>query len=265
MPELLADKTLVVTGYTNVNAPAAGARRKVKEYLSNHPDVTMVMFFDTMPGAPWTDDVPSVDWSIINAIKLTASSNGGGRVGTIPVLLMDLPNSKRWVETKQLDANRPIVYLSPVDLRSQTRYGQPTAQYNINAINALGLDVQVVQLGANRFAKFVRENPTAVKLSTYMENGFVKALKDSFTADELWYLDHDVMYRQVAREMAQSSDPVFQRLAGIKVDVTRAEWYNRYVPATKELSKDYPLLDLYSVRNHKNHSILYINAVRKGN
>lgn len=267
LSELLDDDLLVVENYKGAG-PTPHQLLKIEQHLKGiGSNIRKVYLYDTVPGAPWTDDVPRTDWSIIDAIKVKrAPSQGGGKTGSIPVLVYRGGGRHSWRSNDyvgtwdtitDLDDTERILYLSP---KNRNDY--------INAINevfATFPGTQVVALGENRWAKFLRENPTAQEFSVYHRNKFTDELKDSMTADDLFYADHDDQWRGLAEFVGTKTDcKILTKLAGIKVDKAKIKVYNDKVSPTKSASQTYPLaVDRYgSVQeSRKAHTILYINSV----
>lgn len=254
---LLSPDTLIFTGYTNTEAPTANSKRKVMHYISQLTDKPKTaLFFDTLPGAPWTDGVTTHDWADVAAIKFASTGGQGGRTGTIPILLWT-PAQQRWIETTQLDSTKPIAYFSTTDEMAPLAY----------QISGVLPDVQMVQLGANRWTKFKRENPSAMHLREWRQKEYRKALMAVMTDDAKLYASYCSSYRQAAVALAgKTDDPIFSKLASMKVDSALVSAYNEAMNQTTkhDFRTDYPLIG-YD-HNHK-HAALYINAVyaTKGN
>lgn len=256
LSELLSDKVLVITNYTNSTAPSATAKRKLNAYMDTLTDrPRKVLLFNTMPGAPWTNDVVSIDWQTINSIKLSNGNSGGGRVGTIPVLLYKSGRNHYavWEETKALDQTKPIVYMSPADI------GNGVSYYNIEAIASVLPDVQMVSLGRNRWTKFLRENPKAITWNAYKSYHVSDAVKATLTAEQIWSLEYDRDYHNCADRYSKSNDPTFARLTKVTVDSSVRRLYNGPT-GIKEFDTDYPLL-AYNQGSHRDHEIMYINMI----
>jgi Histidine kinase-, DNA gyrase B-, and HSP90-like ATPase len=263
---LMLPNVLVVLGYDNATKPTPAASKKTALYMEqNNLKHDQVLFFSTNPASPWTDDVKSVKWADINAIKLPRNaSTGGGQVGTIPVVIYRGGGSKsyyssnsnkgKWDAITILDTDEKILYCSPADI--------PDIIGNINDVHLTFPNMQIVGLGRNRWDKFLRENPTAEEFSFWYGKNFAKMLKESLTEAELFYADHDSDYRNVAKMLATSDDPDFALLTR-PVRTGTIDIWNRNTRPTKSLTKKYPLVDRYSYTGDKNkkHNLLYVNAV----
>jgi hypothetical protein len=269
--DLYDSANLVVVNYPNDGAPSGGSRRKVKAYieqLTDEPDA--VIFMEKMVGAPWTDEIPTVDWDIIKAIPLPKNGSvGGGKVGKIPVTIykggiatFSDGTMGQWHD-EPIDPNKPVTYVSPADLKDRWNNSKRRA---IQTIHQFDPEIQIVLLGKNRWDKFVTENPGAKELSAYYGKDFPKMVKESMTDDELFYADHDSDWREAAKILGGDTlDADMTRLAKIAktVDTNRVSVYNGMVEPTKALSRQYPLVPRHYIKEHKSHTITYINAVIK--
>lgn len=264
LSELLNDKVQVIVGAPQ-SGPTPNQMLKIEQYREdNGIDAETFMLFDSLPGAPWTNDVDTIGWADIDAIKVKRNYYNGGKRGTIPVLLYKSGGSYsyrnsykdigQWDTVTQLDAAEPILYLSP---KNQSEYIT-----KIQNVKAVFPKVQIVALGANRWEKFKRENPTAVEFHTYYHGGFERDMKASMTENEIYYADHDDEWRRLADWLGKGTDcPIVTKLAGIKVDANRIRVYNGIKSATKRLDTKYPLIARTYGEAKKSHAILYINAV----
>jgi hypothetical protein len=261
---LYSPSVLVVYGYDNASKPTSAAVKKTTLYLEqNDLDPQQVLFFKESPASPWTDEVPSIEWDDINSIKLPRSNSGvGGKVGTIPVVIYRGGGSRsyyaqhshkgKWDDITILDTDEKILYCSPAEV--QEIVGR------INDVHSTFPDMQIVALGKNRWAKFLRENPTAEEFSFWYSKNFHKLLKESLTEAEKFYADHDTDYRGAAKMLATSDDPDFALLTRT-VRTGTIEIWNRENQPTKRLMEKYPLVGRYSYDRNKKHSLLYVNAV----
>jgi hypothetical protein len=260
LSRLLDENVLIITGYDRTDSPKGPWKRRVKQYIETLPNaekIKDILCFSTMPAAPWTDGVGSVDWHTqIAPLKLiNAAGATGGRTGTIPIKMRD--SGGPWIDTTTVDPNRACWYMSPTD--------EGDLQYKINQAVEITPDAQVVMLGRNRWDKFRRENPHAKEFIRYWSADYENDVKARMTEDDLFYADHDDAYRNEAKHLKSVNDPTFARLAGIKVDSNLITAYNRIKSATKQLNTAYPLIGhrYYGDDAGKNvaHKIAYINAV----
>ena len=255
MSTLLDDTTLIVTDYPNIGPPTGGSKRKVNQYLESHSNVSLVLFFDRIPGSPWTDNVPTIKWETISSIKIANGNGTRGGSGPIPVLVRQ--DSGQFVEMP-VNQNEPIVYLSPADWSSVV--------YTVEHVVRSLPEVQIVQLGRNRWEKFVRENPSALAWNEYYPTEYNRVVKSRMTEDELFYADHDIDYRNEANDLAGSNDPTFARLDKVRKngESNLIGAYNRVKVPTKDLGQEYPLLKYQNPGKNVTHKIKYINAIYKG-
>lgn len=265
LSSLLSDQIKVVVGYTG-SGPTPTQMLKVEQHREDQAwTEDAFMLFDKLPGAPWTDEVETIEWADIDAIKIKRLASGGGKRGTIPVLIYrsggrysyrrGYGDKGIWDTVTQLDQSEKILYLSP---SNQVEY-----MTKIHNVFAVFPKAQIIALGQNRWEKFKRENPTAIDFYKYYNTAFATDMKASMTADELYFADHDDNWRSLAEWVGTKTDcPIVTKLAGIKVDKPKISVYNGVVKPTQELRKTYPLVDSYGYQDHKKiHSILYINAV----
>ena len=254
LASLLSESTLIVTGYDKFDAPMGSWKRRVNQYVESLPqDVKRVLLFSAMPAKPWTDGVASVDWlTTIAPIKLVnAPRVGGGATGTIPIKMRT--SSGGWTDTTVVDPNLPCWYMSPAD--------HSDLQYKITQALEITPDAQVVMLGRNRWGKFQRENPTAKKFASYWAQDYENDVKAKMDEDQLFYAEHDTYWRNEAKHLKASNDPTFARLAGIKVDESLVQAYNRIKSPTKNLEKVYPLVAACYQGRNSAHKIAYVNAI----
>ena len=280
LADIYSEQNLCVVNYPNDNVPAGGSKRKVNLYLEStgtlDQDINNVFFFDTLPGAPWTDDVRTVDWEDIKAIAIPKSYGGGGKTGKIPVTVYqgnipvnpwrDYHRIGDWHDVP-VDSTKPILLVSPTDIKSANSNYLRRAIHNVHAVFP---ETQIVLLGSNRWGKFQRENPTAKDLKTYYQISFEKELANALSDDEKFWADHDEDYRSVAKWLGTATnDADITRLAGIAkaIDDSKIEVYNGVKRASKSLDKVYPLgVQAFrsSTNNYKAHAIAYINAIQEG-
>lgn len=160
---------LQVTGYENENVSTT-VRRKVKEYLADkNISVKYVLFTKDRIGDKWTEGLPSVDYSIIKAIKLNSGPRGTGRVAGEPIrCYVDGSHERHPID--QIPGKHKVVYSSAQDLTGRD-------------LGQVFPDATIVELSKNRWEKFMRENKGAESV----DDALVKALKeiqDSMTLTE---------------------------------------------------------------------------------
>lgn len=279
LADIYSENNLCVVNYPNDNAPAGGSKRKVNIYLENNgldDDINNVMFFEELPGAPWTDKVRTVDWADIKSIAIPKSYGSGGKTGKIPVTVYqgNIPISV-WRDYYRIgdwhdvpvDSTKPIYLVSPSDVKSSNSSYIRRAIHNVHTVFP---EAQIVLLGNNRWAKFQRENPTAKDLKVYYQASFEKDLANALSDDEKFWADHDQDYREVAKWLGTATtDADLTRLAGIAkvIDDSKIGVYNGIKGPTKRLDTVYPLeVQVYksSTNGYKSHCIAYINAIQEG-
>lgn len=261
---LLSDNILVVEGYTG-SGPTPTQMLKIEQHLSDTGQTfNSVLLFDTIPGAPWTDDVETLQWAVIDAVKVKRNTTAGGVRGTIPVVIYRSGGYKnqwrndgqkgKWDSITQLDPNEKVLYVSPAEILDYIE--------KIKQVFSVFPNYQIVALGKNRWEKFLRENPEAMEFYTYWARHWENDLVATMTKDEIFYADHDTAYRELAKQVKDgTNDKTLTKLAGIKVDQAKIDLYNGRVSATKNASDHYPLITNQYGHPNLAHAILYINAV----
>ena len=274
------DNSVFIVNYPNNNPPAGGSREKLQLHLDGIGKSTAVVYLfpEGMAGSPWTDEVETIDWEDIKSITL-APVVRSGKTGKIPVVVYSSDIAEyfsnwgtsdprcygKW-ETKPLDPNHPIVYVSPADIND--RYAGYGTRNKIDTIHRWDKNIQIVRLGANRHDKFVKDNPTARPLVAFHDIDLPKIIQDSLTEDEKKWASYDGDYHKAAKNLkGLTDDPEIEELAKIKargVDENRTSMYNG---TRKVFSKTYPLApwpgSLTRAGTEKDHTVLYINAVVK--
>jgi len=137
-------------------------KNKIRQYISSRGLTTVkrVVFTDSVPGSPWNDDIPVVDWDVVKAIKLPNNSVGGYVKGSIPLKTWSYGRLVSF--TGDLDPDDKILMMSPTDDR-------------VTVPEFMGY--KVIVLGYNRFDKFKRSFKNAVRWSE-----MVKQLNDEFAS-----------------------------------------------------------------------------------
>jgi hypothetical protein len=278
---MLKPEYVFVVNFPNTTAPSGGSRQKLNEYLTtNGKDNSIVYFFPgELPGAPWTDDVETVEWDDIKSISLGGTTAAGGKTGKIPVVVLKngittqqfdskLGRYGQYVygewEEKVLDPNEPIVYVSPAEIKSE--WNGSSLRMRISQIQAVFPNVQVVKIGANRYEKFTRDNPGALHVNKWYDTEFHKRINAQISDEAKWYASFDNNYHKAAEKVKDGSeDANLTRLHKVKKEMSSLDkrlltYYNGTIK--HEFSKDYPLFQWGEVSNIK-HGILYINAVIK--
>jgi hypothetical protein len=248
-------------------------RGKIREWAAQN-SVTLtdrIYFFNApkMIGSPWTDDIETVDWATIKAVRV--ASNGGGGTRSSGYRFKVVGDDGYWKDTDTLDTTKPILYFSPAD------YDEDTI---CSHYKGLADEIQVVNLTRNRWTKFGRDFPTGEHIYTWVkrkvdvawaaitdEDKIILGL-DSYDKGNLKRLDpakiddpEIVRFIQLANADQRVATPGLKdysealRLAqGI---IGRS--HNDRIRTVESPLKDYPLLQVsYKVHDH---NYLYMNAV----
>lgn len=224
-----------------------------------------VYFFNepTLPGAPWTDEMETVDWSAIKAVKGPSSvrkASGGLRFSVVGA-------DGYYRETDELDDSLEILYFSPAD------YSKDSVA---SVFRSLTEEIQVVLLNKNRWEKFRRDFPTAKGIYSYLKEQIAeteKALTESdkirlgltgYDRDNLRRLDETrIDDPEVVRfvKIAKAKDGASATYDAYQAACTTARRaINMHIPTVTVESplSDYPLLSLG--HNMHEHNYIYLNA-----
>lgn len=224
-----------------------------------------VFFFNeaTLPGAPWTDEMETVDWATIKAVKNPGSvrrASGGLRFSVV-----DSPYG--WRETDELDTELEILFFSPADYNKD----------NVNSVfRSMTEEIQVVLLNRNRWDKFQRDFPTAKHVLSWLKEQIAETEKALTESDKirlgLTGYDRDNLRRLDETRIDDPEVVQFVKLAKMKdTDSPTLDAYKKacsnarsavslHIPTvTVETPlSNYPLLDL-GYRMHE-HNYIYLNA-----
>jgi hypothetical protein len=141
-----------------------------------------------------------VSWNTIKAEVLPGQGGNGQPRKKPSIDIYD--RTTGYTSSVPLDDNLIPVYVSPT-----ARLGSSMAK----TLYALFPEVQIVSLGENRWDKFVRENPKAVRLAAYIQTK-VNEARDALTPRDIMSLTIDTYEaRQVATlDPAKIDDPALK-------------------------------------------------------
>jgi len=166
----------VITGFTNQDVSTQN-RRKIKEWArQNDVDARYFILYDGTIGGDWADDITTVTWDEIKAIRLPGSGAGRKTGLAGKVSIYDVANGRRTIDADDLPDGDVIVY-SPAWEREQ-RVGQ--AILRIHNVAGLYPNSTFLSLATNRWDKFMRENDNVRRLTDVIKDHF-KAFDSSLT------------------------------------------------------------------------------------
>jgi len=161
--------SLVILNYTGIQINSTyrskidqWARSRIGQVFTDHRFIEKGKTVDLS----WVDPARIVDFATIKAETLNSNSTGYRKPPTIDIY--DLGGR---VVTLPIDTTKTLLYVSPADKISGSK---------IVALYKQFTDIQVVALGKNRWDKFLRENPTAKPLQTFVREKF-SASQDALT------------------------------------------------------------------------------------
>lgn len=161
------DKGLSITNFPS-DSLSGYQRAKVRKWAEDNnvtlPD-RVYLFSDALPGSPWTDNVRTVDWTVIKAIKMSDGTTVRKASSGLRFSVVDKRGGYR--DTDELDTELEILYFSPADY---DRYSVSRTMLD------LADEVQVVLLGKNRWDKFLRDFPTAQPLDKWLRERVRRAV-----------------------------------------------------------------------------------------
>jgi hypothetical protein len=267
---LTSTKSMIVEDFTKTEMTSTD-KAKVKVYLQeNGINADTVLFFDTIPGAPWTDEVETVAWEDIKSIKLNRNAAKiRGLTGSIPIKVW---KDSYWRDLEDLDDQAPIFYLSPA---KDERWSEDDQAIKI--FQDVYPDAQIIRLGKNRWTKLEREFPTAKHIDPFMSN-VVAEVEKTLTPDDKRILranKDDIRAMRKYKDWTIDDPELNDAVAISALDSTRADLYTtvvykfnsygtkeKYAEKNSVLTKRYPMVGTYSYnRIPVEHEVIYINAV----
>lgn len=281
------ENTIVVIGVVQGTKPTSYFKKKVKHYAeTNNLSVEHGLLVDADIDSPWLAHLPRVTANTIKAIKLPRNPSNAATGPRV-----DTPYDYYWVDsagTVQQDSQTTVVvqpntvltYITPADLRETYRKSGTTER---ELIAKVGSGTTMVVLGQNRFDKFLRTHPKAVKLSVYVKTLITGLVSGATPADNaLSDLNSYMVDFLKASARTDFNDPDMQALwdvvkSGGTGSYERAIQLAAYlrkanittdVPNRKKASFNpltrYPLLRHCGYRDNKNdreHMCKYMNAI----
>lgn len=246
-------------------------KAKIKQWKQqNNITGSYHVFTVNKEGSPWLADDRMVSWDIIKKIVLPRKD--GGAPGTPKKPSINIFNTTDgYASQSTLDDTKIPVYVSPT-----ARLGRSDAL----ALYKVFPQIQIVELGENRWEKFKRENPKAMPLSTFVR-AQAQAARDALTPFDLKTLGMNDWEKRKVRDLDESkvTDPTLKEAIRIAQGGTTSTTLSRYYevnnlairrgvylpdppPVTYNLDTKYPLLSSQSAGTlGEKHTYIYLNAV----
>jgi hypothetical protein len=275
------ENTLIVTEF--VKDLTSSHKQKVRDWMDHvDRDMTYVIYThqDSIE-SPWVDQNNIVTWETIKTQtpKKVRTTNSNGVPLRVPGSWDYYTINGRQYE-KELPKTGKVFYIDACRVDNDDDY------YVIRKMSKIGLDkdAAVIRLGANRKAKFLRENPKVEEFITFAKAKVNMNPAGLLTKDAKTVLSLSTEDRGLVENLDHNKidDPEWKKLhtllkgsakltekyhAALALAQEFGMWYSvkRYEPTTKHiLSTRYPLLDRLQMRyygyRNKDDIYLYINA-----
>ncbi len=261
------DKSLIIYDFPGLASLSKVYKEKIRKWKDdNGVQASYHMLTLAKEGDPWISPDRMVSWDVIKKVVLPNSGPTGVRKApTIDIY----DTATGYVGVAGLDSTKTPVYVSPT-----ARIGRSEA---IELYNLLP-DIQIVSLGANRWDKFIRENPKAIALKTFIKDEYDKA-RDALTPQDLKYISM-ASYSQSAFSRLDENkldDPDLVETVGLAKNGLKSATLSKYKSLKAiayrhglnvkndvqvDYSESYPLLQSYgSGTLMLEHTHIYLNAV----
>lgn len=244
-------------------------KSKLKYYCTqNNLSVRYIIISSTKTGFPWTNDLPTVDWSVVSAIKVPRATGAGGSQNSGPREDYQLLGGDE-IDGSKIDKTKPVYYYSPRDFEGYS-------QYDCEIFNQVLPDNDIFIVHKNRIAKFLRYVPNAQHVLEPIKT-IAKDLDMTYT-DKVQALGPHWDYKLNSADSSKVDDPALKEsIVAVKTANKTAKSNNvmlfrnlntvahmNYSVKIKAIEledplKDYPLWSNY----HLNHSYVYANAIYK--
>lgn len=269
-------QAVVIYDWPGLSSLTPVHKAKIKQWKAqNNITGSYHVFTVAKEGAPWVSDDRIVSWDIIKKIVLPRAD--GGAPGT--------PKKKPSIDV--FDVTTGYSSPQPIDDTKIQVYVSPTAR--LGRMDALALykafpNIQIVELGENRWDKFKRENPKAMPLRAFVQTE-AQAARDALSALDLKTLGMSDWEKRKVRDLDENlvNDPTLKEAIRIAKGGTTSPTLSRYyevnnlairrniylpdVPSvTYNLEDKYPLLPSHpSGTLIQKHTYIYLNAAFAAN
>lgn len=270
--------SITITDYGYSETPAA-RRAKMRKWAADngHTHTTFILLGQATPlGGEWTKGCVTVSWDEVRKVKVDPQPRTG-RGGVVRTeKYVELDKNGYLVETSDF-AGTEILYYGPAE---STYWGETYKDYARTFRTAFP-NAHIVELGKNRWDKFVKDWPTAKHIEAGFAERFKAAAKavteddrifraiDSYDRSMLTaFAGHGILDPEVANlvRICKRGESVelktYEALENLtrKIKTTRAD----VSPAKKvyDYRKAYPLIS-HDAR-YASHSVIYMNAIYSG-
>lgn len=259
-------KGMIVTNYNGVKI-TAHHKKKITKFKEQHgiQATSIYLLTDTScPVAPWAK---SYNWEDIKAIPLVDPANRVKRDPTLPVYD---PATGYSTTSIPLDKTKTVLYVSP-----RERIDKNT----IKALYKAFPQIQIFDLGENRWDKFKRENPTSDHLKTWVR-AQIDAARDDLTSTDMLmiYMKRNRGSGYSGLDTTKIDDKALAEVLSILNGTMKSDRVERYnslraageylriyqpdITAQNNVLEKYPLLrDIAHAKDGHKHMILYVNSV----
>lgn len=265
--DLFDERFIVVTGWGTAR-PSRRQKEKIREWLKqNNHSTNYLILLDDLPGSPFTDEVKTADWNVINKTTIPKRAPSSSKT---PSEEHEYLNEFGHVMSDEFDFSKikNLMYFSPSNVE-RFHYDWIAKNYS---------DYTIIKLAKHRRDKFERDNPHAISLefkikrdyenllASLTEEDWLRINMDSSTLEMCQGLSNykiDNPKIQILIDIAQKSVVKFDTLENI---YTKMYGFFASNQARGEKSKskigfpfrDYPILSRYE-RNFADVA-LYLNA-----
>ena len=168
---LLKPDKLVITGFNGADTSTSITKRqrdKMREYINQTNNrIRQVHIFDQFPGSPWTDDIATVDWSVVNAV-------------TMPKRTYTRGTSNGGYETLHAGYQKKVTQFT----KKHIAWASRTEYLSVAEMERLFPDTEFVILPANRVNRFERLYPKAKHIRKLAVEQYMRQVK-LLTKDQL--------------------------------------------------------------------------------
>lgn len=186
-------QAMVVINYTPDSGVAGSYKAKTREYQSqNSLSHRHVIFLhgSKVPGSPWTDTIPTVEWEDVRTVvmpKKARTGNGGSTKSYGGGFDVYIPANPSWnmYETQALNPGDKVIYYSKSQLG-----GYRPDELDVNTLNLFTKylpSYKVIKAGKNRQDKLLRDHPGSLTVGAAKEEA-LKIVSDAVTDDDKAYL-----------------------------------------------------------------------------
>ena len=261
------DSGVIVTGFS-LGQLSAGHKAKTRRWLEeNSLPYKTIIFTDGVFGAPWTNDIPTVDFSVIKStvIKAVTGRSNYGAMKAIPGSYNEVTRNNTIKERDGFTTADAIVYMTTQEKKNFD---------NASLLTGFLDGATLLVVGLNRLDKFKRDFPQAVYYNTKLAG--LKVIADTLLTDDdkiIMNLDWQIKDKAKPLDSSKIDDPDIVKMIDLcqaKYDRSRIDKFNnlftllRYTDSrvsspsvsVKNPFTKYPLYQ----GQHTAHATIYLNA-----